>query len=58
MGEEVRPPGVRQEAGLEVPPNTSLNQALLASGALNRIRADRNLVDFLTLNPNGTIEEA
>ena len=57
MGEEARPPGVRQEGGLEVPPNTSLNQALLASGALNRTRADRDRVDFLRLNPNGTVDQ-
>lgn len=56
VGEEARPPGVRQDGGLNLPPNTSLNQALLASGALNRTRADRDTVDFLRLNPNGTVD--
>lgn len=57
MGEEARPPGVKQDGGLDFPPNISLNQALLASGALNRTRANRNFVDLLRLNPNGTVEQ-
>lgn len=57
MGEEAKAPIFRQDGGLELPQNTSLNQALLASGALNRTRADRETVDFLRLNPNGTVDQ-
>lgn len=49
VGEVVKP-GV-----LEVPPNTSLNQALLAAGGFHSTRANRQTVELIRLQPNGTI---
>lgn len=46
---EVGEPGV-----VEVPPNTSLNQALLAAGGFEASRARRSEVELIRLNPNGT----
>ncbi|PSB17470.1 polysaccharide transporter [filamentous cyanobacterium CCP1] len=48
VGEAVQP-GV-----IEVPPNTSLNQAIQAAGGFNRQRARTSRVDLIRLNPNGT----
>ncbi len=39
----------------ELPPNTPLNQALLAAGGFNN-RARRTNVELIRLNPNGTVE--
>jgi len=47
---EVLKPGV-----VEVPPNTPLNQALLAAGGFHATRADRQTVELIRLQPNGTI---
>lgn len=49
VGEVVKP-GV-----VEVPPNTSLNQAILAAGGFHHTRADRQTVELIRLQPNGTI---
>jgi polysaccharide export outer membrane protein len=46
---EVKQPGV-----LRLPPNTPLNQALLASGGFNT-RASRKSVALVRLNPDGTV---
>ncbi|MEO1521680.1 MAG: polysaccharide biosynthesis/export family protein [Cyanobacteria bacterium J06633_2] len=46
---EVGNPGV-----IEVPPNTSLNEAILRAGGFTS-RARRRRVDLVQLNPNGTI---
>ena len=46
---EVKQPGV-----VKVPPNTPLNQALLAAGGLN-VRARKRSVDLIRLNSNGTV---
>jgi polysaccharide export outer membrane protein len=46
---EVKQPGV-----LQLPPNTPLNQALLAAGGFN-IRARRRSVELVRLNPDGTV---
>ena len=46
---EVEQPGV-----VEVPPNTPLNQALLAAGGFNN-RASDETVQLVRLNPNGTV---
>ena len=46
---EVKRPGV-----LELPPNTPLNQAILASGGFDERRADTSSVELIRLNPNGT----
>ncbi len=50
VGEVVRPGPV------EVPPNTPLNQALLAAGGFNS-RARKKEVTFIRLNPNGTVSQ-
>lgn len=49
VGEVIRP-GLAQ-----VPPNTSLNQALLIAGGFNPTRARKSYVELLRLNPNGTV---
>ncbi|PSB59308.1 polysaccharide biosynthesis/export family protein [Chamaesiphon polymorphus] len=48
------------EAGIsggprEVPPNTTLNQAILLAGGFQNVRANKSEVDFIRLNPNGTV---
>jgi polysaccharide biosynthesis/export protein len=40
---------------IEVPPNTTLNQALLNAGGFDNVRANKNEVDFIRLNPNGSV---
>ena len=50
VGEVARPGSV------EVPPNTPLNQALLAAGGFNN-RARKSRVDLIRLNPNGTVSK-
>jgi polysaccharide biosynthesis/export protein len=40
---------------LEVPPNTTLNQAILISGGFDNVRSNKSEVDFIRLNPNGTV---
>ncbi len=47
---EVTKPGL-----VQLPPNTTLNQALLAAGGFNA-RAKKREVSFLRLNPNGTVD--
>ncbi len=49
---EVLKPGT-----LELPPNTSLNQALLAAGGFNNSRARKDDVELIRLNPNGTVSK-
>lgn len=48
VGEVVRPGLVR------LPPNTPMNQAILAAGGFSR-RADELSVELIRLNPNGTV---
>ncbi len=47
---EVTKPGT-----VEVPPNTTLNQALITAGGFNRSRAKRGAVELIRLNSNGTV---
>ncbi len=47
---EVQRPGV-----VAVPPNTTLNQALLVAGGLRENRANRSNVELIRLNPDGTV---
>ena len=49
---EVNSPGV-----VEVPPNTPLNQALLAAGGFNNSRAQTGSVDLVRLNPDGSVSQ-
>lgn len=48
VGEVVSPGAV------DLPPNTPLNQALLAAGGFDNRRANRDEVDLIRLNPDGT----
>ncbi|WP_446364358.1 SLBB domain-containing protein [Coleofasciculus chthonoplastes] len=47
---EVTRPGL-----VEVPPNTPLNQGLLAAGGFDQKRARRSSVELIRLNPDGTV---
>ena len=49
---EVTRPGL-----VEVPPNTPLNQALLASGGFDQKRARKSSVELIRLNPDGTVSK-
>jgi polysaccharide biosynthesis/export protein len=42
-------------AALELPPTTTLNQAILAAGGFDPVRANKNSVDLIRLNPNGSV---
>ncbi len=55
VGEESGPPGARPLPEVRLPANTPLNQALLSAGAFNRVRANRNEIDLIRLNPDGTV---
>jgi polysaccharide biosynthesis/export protein len=44
-----------QLGSLDMPPNTTLNQALLIAGGFDNVRANKSEVDFIRLNPNGTV---
>jgi polysaccharide export outer membrane protein len=47
---EVNNPGT-----IAIPPNTPLNQAILAAGGFDNRRANQNEVELVRLNPNGTV---
>ncbi|MCT7954947.1 SLBB domain-containing protein [Laspinema palackyanum] len=47
---EIQQPGV-----VELPPNASLNQAILVAGGFNNTRAEKDDVELIRLNPNGTV---
>ena len=49
---EVKSPGA-----IQVPPNTPLNQALLAAGGFTR-KARKKSVTLIRLNPNGTVTQS
>jgi polysaccharide export outer membrane protein len=49
VGEVIRP------GALLVRPSTSLHQALLTAGSFNQLRANKDKVELLRLNPNGTV---
>jgi polysaccharide biosynthesis/export protein len=51
VGEVTRPGPV------EIPTNSSLNQALLAAGGFENDRAQQSAVDFIRLNPDGTVDK-
>lgn len=51
VGEVVKPGGVT------VPPNTPLNQAVLAAGGFNNRRAKKSEVTLVRLNPDGTVSK-
>jgi polysaccharide biosynthesis/export protein len=47
--------GTNAGGSRDVPSNTTLNQAILLAGGFNNVRANKNEVDFIRLNPNGTV---
>ena len=47
---EVDAPGI-----VELQPNASMNQAILAAGGLDKSRAKKSRVDFIRLNPDGSV---
>jgi polysaccharide biosynthesis/export protein len=50
--------GVRQNgASFDLPPTTTLNQAILAAGGFDPVRANKNSVDLIRLNPDGTVSK-
>lgn len=49
---EVANPGAQT-----VPPNTPLNQAILAAGGFDSQRADKGEVELVRLNPDGTVDK-
>lgn len=46
---------VKRPGAVDLKPNSSLNQALLAAGGFNDARASRGTVDLIRLNPNGSV---
>lgn len=46
---------VQKSGPVQVPPNSTLNQALLAAGGFNNARARSSKVDLVRLNPNGSV---
>ena len=54
LGETGTGPNQRPST-IEVASNTTLNQAILIAGGFNPTRANKNEVDFIRLNPNGTV---
>ena len=46
---------VKQPGTVQVPPNTPLNQALLAAGGFDQRRANAKSVDLIRLNSDGTL---
>jgi polysaccharide biosynthesis/export protein len=42
-------------ATIELAPTTTLNQAILAAGGFDPVRANKNSVDLIRLNPNGSV---
>ncbi len=48
---------VTNPGAIPVPPNTPLNQALLAAGGFDNRRARKSSVELVRLNPNGTVSK-
>lgn len=46
---------VRGGGAIQLQPNSTLNQAILAAGSFDPIRADKASVDLIRLNPDGTV---
>jgi polysaccharide export outer membrane protein len=46
---------VKKPGQVELLPNSSLNQAILAAGGFNDARASSSKVDLIRLNPNGSV---
>ena len=52
VGEVITP------GGLRLPPNTTVNQAILSAGGFRPNRANSRVVELLRLNPNGSISRS
>lgn len=50
---EVNSPGT-----LKLPPNTTLNQAIMGAGGFKPSRANSRVVELIRLNPNGTVSHS
>ena len=48
---------VKKPGAVELPPNTPLNQAILAAGGFDKRRAKQGTVQLIRLNPNGTVSK-
>lgn len=48
---------VKNPSTLQLPPNTTLNQAILSAGGFNNARANSQAVDLVRLNPDGTVSK-
>ena len=46
---------VRRPGATTLPPNTTLNNAILAAGGFDQQRADTSNVELVRVNPNGTV---
>ncbi|MCG6135102.1 MAG: SLBB domain-containing protein [Nostoc sp. LLA-1] len=46
---------VQRPGAVDIKPNSSLNQAILAAGGFNNARARTTTVDLVRLNPNGSV---
>lgn len=44
-----------QGGNMDIPPNTSLNQAIFMAGGFNQMRSEQSSVQLVRLNPNGTV---
>jgi polysaccharide export outer membrane protein len=55
VGELATRVGKSNVSTIEVPPNSTLNQAILVAGGFDNARANKNTVDFIRLNPNGSV---
>ncbi|NET35954.1 MAG: polysaccharide transporter [Cyanothece sp. SIO1E1] len=48
---------VVQPGAVEIPPSTSLNQAILAAGGFEKTRARQHKVEMIRLNPDGSVSQ-
>jgi polysaccharide export outer membrane protein len=55
VGELATRVGKSTSSTIEIPPNSTLNQAILVAGGFDNARANKNTVDFIRLNPNGSV---
>jgi len=52
IGEVISP------GGIKVPPNTTLNQAIMSAGGFRPSRANSRVVELIRLNPSGTVSRS
>ena len=49
---------VNNPGSLKLPPNTTLNQAIMSAGGFNQNRGNSRFVELIRLSPNGTISRS